>query len=1133
MPQNPGDQSRHTVPRKKVIVKDTASRSRASVNQTNPTKNVAPKTLVGQPDHVPTPPVNALDKPVSSSNLTRTHNAPARKNLCEDGAGKHTMARLKYVKKNTAISGKGSQKKAAPAMKALVTKKLAKGLRKTQQHTQPLDENDDATNTHILDDNVSTNTKDLKRKRPVAEPAMSIDGGEASQSSHKATKRTETLSMRKRSASPETRYFAVEDEWVYFIIWNDEIPIKVRIPFRDYRKYPVTPREYEQGTELLRISTYKTEIFPTLEAGDMLMEQDNGRHGIYTILEERYNQDFWKRWKSYERLWQMWAAEAFPSTMKEEEKQWYKDLKEVMSNEPWPEEVSFRSLAHPLRQTIIEEILEGTAGVYTDNSVAVRYLLHIDQDLLKLILAENADPHLPVSPHLLQKKLDCPELVIDPDEPSSLDLAKAIFFLKNERLPASLLGEWYMSNVEDLSVEKLPFPHNPQVTTSATVADGDSRLPSHHNTIPSSEHLVRREKENGNKGLGRQNVASVLTEEADLMDISYGNGHQDNTGEALAESENGPPSQEPMEISGSFHIPTRAVGNYQVPEDFRTIGAITAPERLQAPELTRSSQSTPVPFPQQEAPEGPISSALVNWIPPSRRAQNNPPPSLLLNQTTETVPTEAASRSNASTLQGQSFHFQAREAIQQLALEHNMSQRVQQAQEQAVTTRTQNMAEIMRNHYKLLSPQMPNTWSTDLKRNRMPVDVPSGQGGIASSRLDKQSTQNITPLAGEAVKEEIQTESVQNADFPSPAPRQLPATGRSISVQTQNNRAPSCQSPHNTLQTSQPPQTEQSRPKLKPKSKKAKQFRMSAPSSSLAATHPGKYENRDHIRRYLEPDDIIAQPQPVQQAQGLQNPPPHQRSILPSQRIDIYHVQVGQVASGFPRQHPQQHPYSAAHNAMMSQSIPSGHALPYRVSLLPFGYQQFSLHNPLPHLLGARPQLASQQTTLALDNMNGFEGPISAPQQQNPQPGTSTPTLPLLQPNPTQILPVTTLAPPRRSTICSRSQSPIRPLFPTQSEEASSQSLLYPTSTLPYDQDQDQGQPSISPPSPRRSYCDPDLALANSGNPYYWNRGGVIGIGEGERAEGKGNGEVDDMEVDTETEHGLPPNPWADGAVRD
>jgi hypothetical protein len=121
------------------------------------------------------------------------------------------------------------------------------------------------------------------------------------------------------------------------------------------------------------------------------------------------------------------------------------------SNRIWSanrSQVSFRSLWPSLRQTIIEEICEEVKGLYHSYYEPVRYLLSLgspgDQKL-QAILEENRAPWNDmddIPAFLLELKRANPDQPVDPDTPPPDATLKAVRYLKQRHLPASLLGEW-------------------------------------------------------------------------------------------------------------------------------------------------------------------------------------------------------------------------------------------------------------------------------------------------------------------------------------------------------------------------------------------------------------------------------------------------------------------------------------------------------------------------------------------------------------------------------------------------------------------------------------------------------------------------------------------------------------------
>jgi hypothetical protein len=96
-----------------------------------------------------------------------------------------------------------------------------------------------------------------------------------------------------------------------------------------------------------------------------------------------------------------------------------------------------------LRDAIVHSIKDATAGIYQQPSHPVRILLQIDEGKLREIIQENSD----FSPtgeedHFRKWQIQHPGEALDPDLPPPEEIVKAIEFLRQKRLPGSLLGQW-------------------------------------------------------------------------------------------------------------------------------------------------------------------------------------------------------------------------------------------------------------------------------------------------------------------------------------------------------------------------------------------------------------------------------------------------------------------------------------------------------------------------------------------------------------------------------------------------------------------------------------------------------------------------------------------------------------------
>jgi hypothetical protein len=112
-------------------------------------------------------------------------------------------------------------------------------------------------------------------------------------------------------------------------------------------------------------------------------------------------------------------------------------------------------------------------------------LLRLDKDSLSFIIKKNNDVwnDAEVPEHLLHLKQEHPDLPIDPDMPPTWEVAKAIYFLKQEHLPASLLGEWQYPIPPEIKSLGQPLPPAITMFASSTSIDTQASAP----IIPESD----------------------------------------------------------------------------------------------------------------------------------------------------------------------------------------------------------------------------------------------------------------------------------------------------------------------------------------------------------------------------------------------------------------------------------------------------------------------------------------------------------------------------------------------------------------------------------------------------------------------------------------------------------------------
>ncbi|KAF2196431.1 hypothetical protein GQ43DRAFT_257392 [Delitschia confertaspora ATCC 74209] len=185
--------------------------------------------------------------------------------------------------------------------------------------------------------------------------------------------------------------------------------------------------------------------FPSL-ASDSRTPQPDVRHDIYRLMQERYEEgSALKSGASFERVANMYNCKHFPDGMSVEEKEWYRGFKAQLEASHQPEfapEVTFRSLYPSLRQAIMEAIQEEGSRTYDSGWWCVRRLLNLSDYDVRDIIKENSDGWDGISKHLVQLKAIYPDKPIDPSIPPPREIFRAAKFLREQGLPASLLGEW-------------------------------------------------------------------------------------------------------------------------------------------------------------------------------------------------------------------------------------------------------------------------------------------------------------------------------------------------------------------------------------------------------------------------------------------------------------------------------------------------------------------------------------------------------------------------------------------------------------------------------------------------------------------------------------------------------------------
>ncbi|OCL14758.1 hypothetical protein AOQ84DRAFT_402249, partial [Glonium stellatum] len=199
----------------------------------------------------------------------------------------------------------------------------------------------------------------------------------------------------------------------------------------------------------VREYTRRPAAFPTLPFS-RINDIDDGQgkeqpHGIGKLMRERFSGNTVKWKKCVDHLSTRSPLISFPPGLSEEEKD---DLEKLQSSMDTSEEeeteelISFHSLYLSLRAEIIDQIYGESNGLYFDGYYPVKCLLNLDEKTLEAIMKENSaiwdnPPH-----HILGIKARNPSQVIDPDTPPPGAIRYAFKFLRQEGLPASLLGQW-------------------------------------------------------------------------------------------------------------------------------------------------------------------------------------------------------------------------------------------------------------------------------------------------------------------------------------------------------------------------------------------------------------------------------------------------------------------------------------------------------------------------------------------------------------------------------------------------------------------------------------------------------------------------------------------------------------------
>ncbi|KAI4649355.1 hypothetical protein J4E93_003672 [Alternaria ventricosa] len=125
---------------------------------------------------------------------------------------------------------------------------------------------------------------------------------------------------------------------------------------------------------------------------------------------------------------------------------WYAALRRRWDPKMVDSKVTFESLWVSLRQTIIEQIKDDfITGTYISRFYPVCCILNLSKAKLDTIMAENAavwETEAEIPQYFKDYRKRYPQAIIDPDEPPPSEVVRAIRFLRQQRLPVSLLGEW-------------------------------------------------------------------------------------------------------------------------------------------------------------------------------------------------------------------------------------------------------------------------------------------------------------------------------------------------------------------------------------------------------------------------------------------------------------------------------------------------------------------------------------------------------------------------------------------------------------------------------------------------------------------------------------------------------------------
>lgn len=154
-------------------------------------------------------------------------------------------------------------------------------------------------------------------------------------------------------------------------------------------------------------------------------------------------------------------------------------------------QISFSDLWPSLRLTIMEEIRDECEGMHSSSYYPVAIALGLELDAVMKILYEDTKPWSEqdgLSDYVLELKRQYPNEPIDPDTPPPRELVKAVYFLRQQHLPASLLGEWQFPLPSIDAFNSSPAPCSDALVAQVTSTGAESSItPS---TPPLPSHLV-------------------------------------------------------------------------------------------------------------------------------------------------------------------------------------------------------------------------------------------------------------------------------------------------------------------------------------------------------------------------------------------------------------------------------------------------------------------------------------------------------------------------------------------------------------------------------------------------------------------------------------------------------------------